>query len=66
VIPGAFGPGSAKAHRALAERAGVACRELALPSLAVDVDEPADLASFLAGGGDGPRTRALLRELGLP
>lgn len=63
VIPPGFGPESAKRHRALAERAGVACVELPLPSLALDLDEPEDLERFLASEGDGRRTRALLREL---
>ncbi len=63
VIPAGFGPGSAKLHRDLAERAGVPFRELALPSLAIDVDEPADLEALRSGASAGPRTRALLREL---
>ncbi len=65
VIPAAFGKDSAAAHRGLAERAGVAFREVALPSLAVDVDEPDDLDAFLAGPGAGENTRALLRTLGI-
>jgi 2-phospho-L-lactate guanylyltransferase len=63
VIPAGFGPGSAKAHRRLAERAGVPCREVPLPSLALDLDEPEDLETFLASDASGARTRALLREL---
>jgi 2-phospho-L-lactate guanylyltransferase len=63
VIPAGFGPGSAKVHRDLAERAGVPFHELALPSLAIDVDEPADLEALRSGASAGPRTRALLREL---
>ena len=63
VIPAGFGPGSAKLHRDLAERAGVPFRELALPSLAIDVDEPADLEALRSGASAGPRTRTLLREL---
>ena len=39
--------------------------ELALPSLALDLDDEADLRAFLTGPGDGPRTRALLAELGV-
>lgn len=64
VIPAAFGPGSAKRHRDLAERAGVTWRELRLPSLTLDLDEPDDLAVFLASPGSG-RTGALLRALGV-
>ncbi len=63
VIPAGFGPGSAKLHRDLAERAGVPFRELALPSLAIDVDEPSDLEALRSGASAGPRTRRLLREL---
>jgi 2-phospho-L-lactate guanylyltransferase len=63
VIPAAFGRGSAKLHRDLAARAGVSFREIALPSLAIDLDEREDLESFLRSGGAGPRTRALLGDL---
>ncbi len=63
VIPAGFGPSSAKRHRDLAERAGVTFREVALPSLAIDVDEPADLEALRSEASAGPRTRALLREL---
>ena len=62
-IPAGFGPGSAKVHRDLAARAGVAFRELALPSLAIDVDAPDDLAALRRAGTAGPRTRRLLDEL---
>jgi 2-phospho-L-lactate guanylyltransferase len=63
VIPAGFGPGSAARHRELAARAGVACVELDLPSLAIDVDEPEDLAELRESGSAGPRTRAILEEL---
>jgi 2-phospho-L-lactate guanylyltransferase len=63
-IPNRFGPESAAAHRALAREARVPYRELALPSLAVDLDRPEDAAALLAAPG-APRTRALLAELGL-
>ncbi len=59
-----FGAQSARAHRQAARAAQVPCRELPLPSLAIDLDSEQDLHAFLAGPGDGPRTRALLRELG--
>jgi 2-phospho-L-lactate guanylyltransferase len=59
-----FGPGSAKAHRTLAERAGVPFREIALPSLALDIDEPDDLDAFVRSDSGGTRTHTLLRELG--
>ncbi len=65
VIPSAFGAQSAAAHRALAEGEGAPLCELALPSLALDLDRPEDLEAFLAApGSGGARTRALLRELG--
>jgi 2-phospho-L-lactate guanylyltransferase len=63
VIPAGFGPESARVHREHAARAGVTCVELDLPSLAVDVDEPEDLATLRAAGNAGARTQALLREL---
>ena len=63
IIPARFGPDSARAHRGLAAHAGVACEELALPSLAIDIDERADLEKFANSASAGRRTRALLREL---
>jgi 2-phospho-L-lactate guanylyltransferase len=63
VIPAGFGADSARVHRERAARAGVACVELELPSLAIDVDEPEDLAELRRSGGAGPRTRAVLEEL---
>lgn len=64
-IPCAFGPESAERHREAAKQAGVAVRELKLPSLRLDLDTEADLRAFLAGPGAGPRTRAALAELGI-
>lgn len=60
-IPCRFGPDSAKAHREAAERCGVAFTELSLPSLAIDLDQPADIERFLKSEAGGRRTRALLR-----
>jgi 2-phospho-L-lactate guanylyltransferase len=65
-IPSCFGADSAKAHRAAAERAGVPWRELALPSLAIDLDRADDLRALLASEAAAPRTRALLARLGAP
>jgi coenzyme F420-0:L-glutamate ligase/coenzyme F420-1:gamma-L-glutamate ligase len=62
-IPAGFGPGSAKVHRDLASRAGVAFREVPLASLAIDVDAPDDLEALRRSGGAGARTRRLLDEL---
>ncbi len=63
VIPAGFGRGSAGRHRELAASAGVACVELELPSLSIDVDEPEDLAALREAGSAGPRTQAILQEL---
>ena len=62
-IPFCFGPASAARHREAARAANVAYHELALPSLAIDLDQPEDLAAFLATSGGGARTRALLERL---
>ena len=64
-FPSRFGPDSARRHREAAAAAGVPLVELALPSLALDLDDEADLRAFHAGPGDGPRTRALLASLGI-
>jgi len=56
-IAPAFGPGSCERHRQLADAAGVTCRVEAVPSLAMDVDTPEDLAE-LAGLLDESRTNA--------
>jgi len=63
IIPAAFGPDSARVHRELAASAGVAFEEIALPSLAIDIDERADLEKFASSASTGSQTRALLREL---
>jgi 2-phospho-L-lactate guanylyltransferase len=63
IIPATFGPNSARAHRELAASAGISFEELALPSLAIDIDERADLEKFASSAFAGTRTRALLREL---
>lgn len=47
-IEPAFGPGSRDRHQALAAAAGASCRVDALPSLAIDVDTPEDLAELSA------------------
>jgi 2-phospho-L-lactate guanylyltransferase len=63
-IPARFGPDSARAHREAARRAGVPLVELAPAGLSLDLDDAESLRAFLAGPGDGPRTRAVLRALG--
>lgn len=62
LIPNRFGPQSAAAHRAEAQRAGHPFRELALPSLALDLDRIED-AEALRASPEAPRTRALLAQL---
>jgi 2-phospho-L-lactate guanylyltransferase len=63
-VPSRFGPDSAARHREAAAEAGVSLRELALPSLGLDLDEAGDVRDFLSTDGGGPRTRAVLRDLG--
>lgn len=62
-IPSCFGEGSAKAHRAAAERTGTPFRELPLPSLAIDLDRLEDARALLASDTPAPRTRALLAHV---
>lgn len=62
---GRFGAKSAEAHRVAAREAGVPLMELALPSLAIDLDQRDDLDALLASDGPAPRTRDLLRQLGI-
>jgi 2-phospho-L-lactate/phosphoenolpyruvate guanylyltransferase len=63
-IAPSFGPGSCERHRALASAAGADCRIERPPSLLLDIDTSADLASLrerLAGEVlRAPRTRAVL------
>jgi coenzyme F420-0:L-glutamate ligase/coenzyme F420-1:gamma-L-glutamate ligase len=63
-IPSRFGFDSFRKHRAEAEARGLFWASLRLPRLAVDIDEPEDLAAFLAFPGE-TRTRALLERLGV-
>ncbi|MDP9136402.1 MAG: 2-phospho-L-lactate guanylyltransferase [Actinomycetota bacterium] len=56
----AFGRGSRERHERLAVAAGARCRVYPLPSLAVDVDTPEDLAE-LTGLLDDAHNRALAR-----
>jgi len=59
-IPARFGRDSAKRHREAAAAAGVAFVELALSSLAIDVDLSEDARAILAQPTLGAHTRALL------
>lgn len=66
-IAPAFGPGSCKRHCELAAAAGVTCRVDPLPSLAMDVDTPEDLAALAAvleeSRTKASMTRGALRQL---
>jgi 2-phospho-L-lactate guanylyltransferase len=64
VIPARFGRDSAKRHREAAAAAGAPLVELALPSLAIDVDRAEDAHAILAQPTLGARTRALLEAWG--
>ena len=63
IIPAAFGPNSERTHRDFAASVGAAFVELALPSLAIDIDEREDLETIASNASAGGRTSALLREL---
>ena len=62
-----FGADSCRRHLAWAERAGVRSAIVQRPGIALDVDEPADLAALLAAldGGTAAHTGALLRDTAL-
>jgi len=49
VIASAYGPGSGRAHRQLAEQAGVACVVVQRRGLAFDLDQPDQLAALALG-----------------
>jgi coenzyme F420-0:L-glutamate ligase/coenzyme F420-1:gamma-L-glutamate ligase len=63
-IPSRFGFDSFRKHQAEAEAQGLAWAALRLARPAVDIDEPEDMAAFLAFPGE-TRTRALLEDLGV-
>ena len=62
-----FGPGSCERHRSTAEAQGVACEVVQVPSLAIDIDTPEDLAALqemlTATHGLAAHTRGMLRQL---
>ena len=62
LFPSHFGPGSFALHKAEAERAGAAIRILHNPRLALDIDEPADIAALADRVRPGSATAAWLRE----
>ena len=63
-IPSCFGAESAARHREAAASGGLPLRELELPSLAIDLDQPEDVRAFLATADGGASTRRVLAELG--
>ena len=63
-IPSRFGFDSFRKHQGEAEVLGLRWGMLRLPRLAVDIDEPEDLAAFLDIPGE-TRTRTLLEALGI-
>jgi coenzyme F420-0:L-glutamate ligase/coenzyme F420-1:gamma-L-glutamate ligase len=63
-IPSRFGFDSFRKHQGEAEARGLSWATLRLARVAVDIDEPEDLAAFLGFPGE-TRTRALLAEFGL-
>lgn len=63
-IAARFGSASGQRHRDAAASGNVTCREVELASLAIDLDDAADLERFLALRAGGARTRALLEGLG--
>mgnify|MGYP001051658361 CR=1 FL=1 len=64
-LPACFGPDSARRHREAAHKAGVPLHELDLPSLALDLDGPKDVAQFLARKtAGGVATRRFLESVG--
>jgi 2-phospho-L-lactate guanylyltransferase len=62
VMPTAYGPGSARAHRRLARREGLVAATLECPGFRHDVDTWADLTT-LEPGDVGPATAAFLGRL---
>jgi len=62
-IEPAFGPGSRARHERLAAEAGVSASVEAIPSLALDIDTPADLDALLARDAAVDRTAAVLASL---
>jgi 2-phospho-L-lactate guanylyltransferase len=64
LFPSHFGPGSFDLHRADAQRCGAICRELHLPRIECDIDDPADVA-YLLEHGRGSTAHEYLMDLGI-
>ncbi len=64
-FPSRFGPGSLALHEALAREHTASHEVVPLASLALDIDEPGDVAELFARGEKCP-TLAYLEEIGVP
>jgi len=64
LFPSHFGPGSFNLHRAEALRCGAVFRELRLPRIELDIDEPADVG-YLLEHGRGCTSHEYLMDLGI-
>jgi len=66
-LAASFGPGSHKRHRDEAAAAGVGWRTVGVPTLALDIDTPEDLAAVEVAleqrHGGAAHTRGMLRQL---
>jgi 2-phospho-L-lactate guanylyltransferase len=66
-VPLRFGENSYFPHLEAARRCGIEPTVIRQPGIAMDIDHPVDLASFLRlPQSAGTRTRALLEEMGVP
>ena len=65
LFPSHFGAHSLSKHLAAAEKAKARCRVLALPRIALDIDEPADLVELLKQSATSPLSE-LLQQFNLP
>jgi 2-phospho-L-lactate guanylyltransferase len=60
VLEPSFGPGSCRRHAHRARAAGLRYEVIEVPSLAIDIDTPEDLAELASLGDRAPATNALL------
>jgi 2-phospho-L-lactate guanylyltransferase len=65
LFPSRFGPNSFSLHKGEAARAGVECMIVNNASIALDIDEPADVELFIKSG-KGKATFDALIEMGVP
>ncbi len=62
LFPSHFGPGSLVKHLDAAKRAQAQCKVIHLPRIALDIDDPDDVAVLMEQGGGSP-TYELLAEM---